>query len=343
MRMNAIALTFLMMALSAPARERLEGLETVHGLLPNGHGSRLQTILTRPEGTKGRLPAVMLVNWLSCDGIELRDGPLDGMNELSRRIATRSGLVYFRVEKPGLGTSEGRPCADTDFQTELAGYRAGLAALRAHPWVDPERIVLVGMSNGAGILPLVSNGTPVAGYVVVNGWSRTWFEHMMEHLRRDAELRGTSAGEVSSRMGPYAELYAAYLIEKKTPGEIVRARPRLAKAWDDEPARQYGRPAAFFHQLQDLNLAEAWSRVAAPALVIWGEYDWIMGRDDHEQIAALINGNKPGAARLMVVPKMTHDVVVYDSVAKAMKEPRSGRFAEEVWAAVEAFLRETAR
>jgi pimeloyl-ACP methyl ester carboxylesterase len=326
-----------------PATERLDGLETVHGHVANGRGSRMQTILTRPAGTQGRLPAVMLVQWLSCDGIELNSGTARGMNELSRRIATQSGLVYLRVEKPGLGSSEGPPCSQADFQTELAGYRAGLEMLRAHSWVDPKRIVLIGMSNGGGVLPVVANDTPIAGFIAVNGWSKTWFEHMMEMLRYGPEIRGGKPGEIQAAMAGYAELYADYLVGKKKPGDVVREKPRLAKLWDDEPAHQYGRPAAFYHQLQELNLAEAWSKVASPTLAIWGEYDWIMSRDDHQRIVELVNRNKPGAARLYVVPKMTHFALSYDNAEQSIKEPRKGRFPEDLFTTVNDFLRQVVR
>lgn len=334
MRMNAL----LFLLLFAPATERLEGVETVHGMLDNGRGSRVQTILTRPRGAAKRLPAVLLIPWLSCDAVELTPDSSGGMEEMIRRIATRANVVFLRVEKPGLGASEGPPCRDLDFQTELAGYRAGLQHLRAHPSVDPGRIVLLGMSNGGGILPLVAQDVPVAGYVVINGWSRTWFEHMMEMLRRNPEMRGTPPGEVSARIGASAELYADYLLEKKLPGDIVKAKPHLAAAWDDEPAHQYGRPARFFHQLQELNLAAAWSNVTAPTLVLWGEYDWIMGREDHERIVAMVNRNRAGAARLVVLPKTSHGLRRYDSFEKSIREPATGRFAEDAFAEVQQFL-----
>jgi pimeloyl-ACP methyl ester carboxylesterase len=279
----------------------------------------------------------MLVPWLSCDGIEIHAGPLDGMNELSKRIATQSGLVMLRVEKPGLGTSDGPPCSDTDFQTELAGYRAAFDDLRNSEWVDPNRIVLLGMSNGGGILPLVSDGKPVAGYLVVGGWSSTWFEHMLDHLRRSAEANRVDAGEVSSRMQGYAELYAAYLLQKKMPGEVLEQAPRLAAYWDGDSTRQYGRPAAFYHQLQQLNLSAAWSRVASPTLAVWGEYDVIMSRTDHQRIVDLVNRNKTGVARLIVVPKMTHFLFVHESIQDAQRD-RGGRFPDTLFAQVNDWL-----
>jgi pimeloyl-ACP methyl ester carboxylesterase len=312
MRMKrTTALLLLIVAASAmaqapPATEALPGLETVHGMLPNGRGFDVQTILTRPAGARGRLPAVMLVQWLSCDSVEVGGAELDGMMTVTRRLALASAMVMLRVEKPGLGASKGPKCADTDFETELAGYRAGLEMLQRHPWVDPDRIFLVGMSNGGGILPLVAAERRVSGYVVINGWSKTWFEHMMELLRRDSERRQLPPGDVARRMRGFAELYAGYLLDKKLPGDVLRLKPHLANLWEGDPARQYGRPAAFYHQLQELNLAEAWSKVAAPTLVIWGDRDWIMSGDDHERIVTMVNRNHPGAARLVVVPGMDH-------------------------------------
>jgi pimeloyl-ACP methyl ester carboxylesterase len=75
------------------------------------------------------------------------------------------GFVTYRVEKPGMGDSEGPPCAETGYLQELNGYRAGLADLRANPAVDPERIFLVGSSLGGFFAPIIANEIPVAGIV----------------------------------------------------------------------------------------------------------------------------------------------------------------------------------
>ena len=43
---------------------------------------------------------------------------------------------------------------------------------------------------------------------------------------------------------------------------------------------------AFYQQLQQLNLAAAWSRVKVPTYVLRGAFDWIMSREDSELIAS---------------------------------------------------------
>ena len=72
MRLISIYLTALV-ALAVPqarAAETHPGLDTEYGELLPGDGSRLRTIVTRPKNSTGRLPAVLFVQWLSCDSIE---------------------------------------------------------------------------------------------------------------------------------------------------------------------------------------------------------------------------------------------------------------------------------
>ena len=85
-----------------------------------------------------------------------------------------------------------------------------------------------------------------------------------------------------------------------------------------------GRPLAFYEQLQNLNLAAAWSKVKVPTLVLHGQYDWIMSRDDHELIAEYVNANSPGAAHLVEVPEMGHTLQSYTNWANAFAGKSSG-------------------
>lgn len=309
--------------------ETIAGVEVVLGEVTTAAGHRLRTITTRPPG-EAKLPAILLVGWLSCDSVESPRGPQEGFARVLHGLAARSGHVLVRVEKPGVGDSEGPPCGDCDFRTELEGYRAALRAAKALPFVDEKRVFILGMSNGGGVAPLVGEGESVAGYVASGGWVKTWFEHMMEHERRKLTLSGrTPPGEASARMKSIAEFYGLYLRGKKTPAEVLAARPDLAPAWDDEPTRQYGRPAAFYHQLEELNLAEAWSRVDVPVLAIHGEFDWIMSADDARLIADIVNRNRAGLASCVIVPGMDHFYETHPSFEAAFRNAGRGKRADE--------------
>ncbi|HTL91702.1 MAG TPA: alpha/beta hydrolase [Steroidobacteraceae bacterium] len=188
-------------------------------------------------------------------------------------IARESGYVTVRTEKPGVGGSVGPPCARLDFERELAAYRAAYAAAVALPGADKARVVVVGMSNGGGFAPLVPDLHEPCGYVVIGGWLKTWYEHMLEYERQGLLLAGTSPGEVNAALARYETFYELYLIEGLTPVEVLRRHPEMRRDWHDAEDGQFERPAAFFQQLQRLDVAAAWSRVRVPVLAIHGEYD----------------------------------------------------------------------
>lgn len=321
-------------------REQLSGVETFYDSALTDLGFRVRTIVTRPRNAPGKLPAVFLVGWLSCDSVEYPSGPGDdGFAQLLHDIATQSGHVLIRMDKPGVGDSEGPGCSETDFRTELAAYRAAFAALKRYDYVDAERVFILGLSNGGGFAPLVPQGERVRGYVVAGGWSKTWFEHMMEHERRRLTLSGKKPGEVADSMKGYAEFYTDYLRRKMTPREVLNSKPHLAPLWYGGPEHQYGRPASFFHQLEDLSLAAAWETVKAPVLVMHGEYDWIMSRDDHQLIADVVNGGQAGRANFVGLPKTDHLFMTFESMPKAFAGD-AGRYNKAVTEQVLTFLRQ---
>ena len=234
------------------------------------------------------------------------------------------GFSLFRVDKQGVGDSEG-DCAANDFESELAGYRVAFRALKNYDFIDGNQIYVLGLSNGGGFAPLVpesdSEQGQIRGYVAVGGWVKTWFEHMLEIERRRFALMGKSPGEVNNRMKAAAMLYHNWLIKGRGVDEILKEQPQLTEIWPEgaDHNHLYGRPLAFYQQLQNLNLAGAWSRVKVPTLVLHGQYDWIMSREDHELIAQYVNQNRPGVARFIEVPDMGHTFQHYLSFPDAFK------------------------
>ncbi len=54
--------------------EQTEGLQTEYGTVSTREGLRLRSVLTRPEGTTGRLPAIFVTQWVSCDSVIFPEG-----------------------------------------------------------------------------------------------------------------------------------------------------------------------------------------------------------------------------------------------------------------------------
>jgi pimeloyl-ACP methyl ester carboxylesterase len=301
-----------------PGREKIPGAVPLMGMVQTPAGYPVRVFVTKPEkAPAGKLPGIFVAAWLSCDSTEEPTGPTDGFTQLLYDVAGRSGFVTYRVDKPGVGDSGGPKCGDTDFDAELQAYQAGFAAMQKLPFVDPSRIYVMGFSNGGGFAPLVAGDTPVRGYLVFSGWYKTWLEHMLEIERRRLKFKGVSEPDINSQMKQFETFYDLYLNGKQTPGAIIAAHPEMKAIWYDEPARQYGRPASFYWQLQGLNLGEAWSRVNVPALAVHGEYDWIMSADDYKLLVDSLNGRHPGSAVYVDWPKADHGLYTYTTAQKA--------------------------
>ncbi len=245
------------------------------------------------------------------------------------------GYAVVRMDKPGVGDSEG-VCAEADFDSEISSFAAAFKSIASYPFIDAERVAVVGLSNGGGFAPFAAPGDRVKGYVAVGSWGRTWYEHMLAIERQSRVARGIDPGKINADLKALVDFYRLYLIEKQTPKQILTAHPQWRSIWEDGDVTQYGRPAAFYQQLQDLNLGEAWSAVKVPVLVVRGEYDWIMPREDGCAIVDSVNMN--GAlAKYVELPRVTHALAQYDSLG-ATTQASGGKYYKPVEKIVTEFL-----
>jgi pimeloyl-ACP methyl ester carboxylesterase len=308
---------------SKTPRETYQNVDVIYDSVTAPDGNCLRTIITKPRNTKGKLPVIFVAGWLSCDSVEAPAGTKDESGLVFRGLAQLPKFVLFRMDKQGVGDSEG-VCSETDFDSELAGYRAAFRAMKNYDFIDTKKIYILGISNGGGFAPLVPESeaerAQVRGYISVGGWVKTWFEHMLEIERRRFALMGKSPGEVNDRMKGAATLYHEWLIKGRLVDDILKERPQLADLWPEgkDRAHLYGRPVRFYQQLQQLNLAAAWSRLKVPTYVLRGAFDWITSRDDSELIASYVNNNGD-LASFYEIPQTGHTFQHYLSLADAFK------------------------
>jgi pimeloyl-ACP methyl ester carboxylesterase len=130
--------------------------------------------LTIPEGENKKYPAVLLI---SGSGSQDRDENIAGHKPflLIADHLSRRGFAVLRVDDRGVGASSGNPQISTtaDFVTDV---KASISFLKKHPEVDPNKIFLVGHSEGgliaimtaaelkktlAGIVLLAAPGVPM--------------------------------------------------------------------------------------------------------------------------------------------------------------------------------------
>ena len=218
---------------SKAPRETYPNVDVIYDSVTAPDGNRLRTIITRPRNTKGKLPVIFVAGWLSCDSVEAPTNTKDESGLVFRGLAQLPKFVLFRMDKQGVGDSEG-VCSETDFDSELAGYRAAFRAMKNYDFIDTNKVYILGVSNGGGFAPLVPESeterAQVRGYISVGGWVKTWFEHMLEIERRRFALTGKSPGEVNDRMKDAATLYHEWLIKGRPVDDILKERPQLADA-----------------------------------------------------------------------------------------------------------------
>lgn len=305
--------------------EKVEGVEIRYGEARSAKGYRVRTYTSRPAGATGRLPVVVFIPWLSCGAAETPFGPGgDGWMKMLYTVMQESGAQVVRVEKPGVGDSEGPDCSDSDLDHDLEAFRAGIRAALADPGADPTRLTLFGGSIGGALAAVLASEFKPRAVISAGSFSRTWYEHILGHERRRLALSGAKPSEVNAAMKAFAGFYDLYLLQGLTPAQAIAREPRYAKVWTDEPAHQYGRPARYYQQVQALDVEGAWAATSAKALVFWGDLDWIMGREDQERVAAILGSR----ATLVIRPGMNHHFDRFPDAARAFRE-EDGEFDAE--------------
>lgn len=336
MRPLPISLVIVLFAVVAPAAaaelprragveaESHPGIRIDYGFLTVDDGVRLRTLLTRPTGIE-KPPVILFVQWLSCSTVEIDAQRSDGWSQMLRGIVRDSGWAVMRMDKRGVGDSEGGPCSTLDYVTELADHRAALAALAGRGDVDGTKIVVFGASMGSRMAGQVAAGYPgVIGVVGWGGGSKTWFERMLAFDRNAMELGGTTADELASRMRAHTVFHTRYLLEGRNPPDIIAADPGIGSVWTDiigtSPTDHYGRPFAFHQQAQQADFTAAWGKIDVPVLVTMGEFDWFENAAGHETVVRIVNRQASGLARFERIPRMDHHFTLFESAEAAFRD-----------------------
>ena len=292
--------------------ESYAGAEAAYGAVPF-QGGLLRDILVTPATPAPGAPVVFLIQGYYCATAEgsTADHPY---RALAQSLADQ-GIATYRVEKPGMGDSLGGPqCLQTDFDTEVAAFRAGLAHLIAAHGVAPERIVLLGHSMGGVQAPLLAAETEnLRGVAVMGTAMRSWHDYMIELMRVQsffaAGVDPAQGEELSEMMRPLLDR----IFNETTPlPDIAEANPEHAGLltgvlqWDGE-GQILARDVSYWRQIADQRLAAAWRDGDAPVLTMYGEADFAAIDDrDHRLIVDIVNHYRPGTATYTFLPRTGH-------------------------------------
>lgn len=299
---NAPALATVPPDYSAPAGAPYTAEEV---RVPHPGGFRLAGTLTLPAGRRGRVPAVVTVTGSGPEDRDERIPSVRGYRPFRQVADTlgRRGIAVLRMDDRGVGASEGDPTPATsrDFAGDIA---AGIAYLRSRPEIDPDRIAVVGHSEGGIIAPMLAAADPrLRAIVLIAGTSRTGRRiidfQIHNPLDRDTTL---------------------------TPAQRDSA-VRAAQSMFDSAAAQ-GPWMRFFLAYDPLTTAR---RVRQPVLILQGQNDMQVTADQAPELAAAFRAGGNRDVTVRVFPGLNH-LMVPDPVGLPAGYARlpSGNVAPEV-------------
>lgn len=302
---------------------------------------RQRVLLTVPRGD-GPHPAVAFLQGLGCSTIE---APLQAEDRI-RRLAsewTRAGFAVLRIEKPGVGDSEGPACMEIGFQTELLGYQAGVKWLMAQPGIDPQSIFLFGHSMGGAFAPIIARGLPVRGIIVYGTIGAPLAQYFHENDARQLPMHGLSGVALEREMEKADKFIELFFGERLSPGQIEERALELRgfmRLRDADATHVFGRHYTFWHELDDIGLPAPWAEVAAPVLAIWGTSDFPASRGDHSLIADTVIAAGKTTARFVEMQNIGHGFDVAADIQESMKNGMMGPFDRSIIDVTAAWMRE---
>jgi len=272
------------------------------------HGHRIRTFVTVPK-TPGKHPVFFWIQGINASTI---DFPLSAKNYIAPilKAFAEDGYVTVRVEKPGVGDSEGGPAALVGFDEEVDIYRQALKALDKYDFVDRAQVYVFGHSMGGCHAPIVCSEIPVKGIVTYGTVSDSWLEWQIKFNRIQGPLGGKSRAQVDREVRQTVALYHYLYNEKRSIAWIKKNRPELKEIADAESpdgVMLNPRSIKYMQEVNDRNFCDYWTKIGkAKVLALFGENDWISIEADQHQVADAVNAALPGQATFKYVPASDH-------------------------------------
>ncbi len=336
----------LFLTLAPFPRDFQEGIELEYTSFSRGE-ARFRAVVHSPANSSGKaLPGLLIVSALGSPRL-IRSEVYDMSREIACAAAS-GGFRVLRFELRGSGDSEGEDYRQTDFLSEIADNAAALDFLRNRPDIDPKRIFLFGHSTG-GIIAGILAGTgrfetasraqalpsgretgprpPLAGVILSCTIGRDHLERIAATIRLQGELDGKSYPEIEKSVRNHLTLCTLLADGMKMP-EIASRHPELAQAVNSSGRIMDDRTDTYWQQQLGFNLAEVYQAIRCPALVIYGESDFLTTRPCHETICKTIRASGNGSVRFEAIPGMDHKYSIARDYSESARNYNSNSFRE---------------
>ncbi|WNQ12177.1 alpha/beta hydrolase [Paenibacillus aurantius] len=251
----------------------------------------------RPDrGVSVRYPAILIIPGT---GGNDRDGNsrmlrMNLYKDLAH-VLTGLGWATLRYDKRGIGRSKGS-FLESGMWDQVDDAEACLRYLEAHPQVDPNRILILGHSEGCILGPALNARHPVSGLILLAGVAGSLKDALpMQNERAIGELEALTGFK-----GFLVRLLKVGNKARKQQGKLFR---RLEQS-TVPVIRVQGKKlnAKWFREHLAYNVMDDLAKAACPTLAVTGDKDLQVDPADAERMAAAVKGE----GEWRIIPNMTH-------------------------------------
>jgi len=266
----------------------------------------LRGTLAIPESSEEKYPAIVIING---SGGADRDGNMKKPaieSNLYKDLAhylTQLGFISLRYDKRSVGESDGDPIK-SGMMDLVKDVRGMVQFLKAHPKVDPTKIILLGHSEGCILATIAQQEVHVGGMVLIAGAASSLKEPMiyqnliiLDEIQKLKGLKGMMLRLLLTEEKLRKQLDD--LFQKMTMSEGDTIRYKLKKT----PARWFREHFAYSSE----EIVEILGECEYPILAITGDKDVQADYNDLNRINQL---EKPNA-KAVVIKNMDHMLKEY--------------------------------
>lgn len=283
-------------------------------------GVKLAGTLTMPD-SGGPFPAIILITG---SGPQNRNEELLGHKPflVIADYLTRRGIAVLRVDDRGVGGSTGSTTNSTtaDFATDVL---AGIEFLKSRSYINPNKIGLIGHSEGGIIAPMVaSQSKDVAFIIMLAGTGLPGEDIILTQKRLIEEADSVAPGKVKGDLGRDEKIYTIIKSGKDSAGIAENLRSYLKSTlpeWGADVQKGGGDPekmidsqvrsldSPWFRYFLTYDPRPALEKVKCPVLAMDGALDLqVSAKENLNEIETALKkgGNKDYTIKLM--PGLNH-------------------------------------
>lgn len=191
-------------------------------------GIKLAGTLSIPNGA-GRFPAVVLI----CgSGPETRDEDVMGHKVflVLADALNRHGIAVLRYDKRGVGESTGNYATAT-FADFAADAESALRFLRSRPEIAPNRVGLIGHSEGGAVAPMIAARDPSVRFVVLMAAPGMRIGQLLRlQTAKIAKASGTPDADIARKLAFFDKFYVDLATAKGDEQALAIAKADVAQA-----------------------------------------------------------------------------------------------------------------